>query len=487
MLKNDSFEVLTSSGFQKFKGIKKSYNPENLKIKTQTNEIIVTPDHKFFVDNNFIKAQDLKIGDELGGSTIIEIKKELNHSGIFYDLIEVENGHHFTSNNFEVSNCAYLDPEGWNEFVDGVMPSQSGLSFKKNILLSTPKGKNHFYDIWAAAGDSKETTKNDYVRFLVDWKGVPRYKSDGTLYTPEEFRDEQVRKNGLVYFNSAYACSFIGSAHTLISGETLNTYKIKAPIDTDLKGQIKIYEEPIPDRKYIMGVDSSKEGQDYTAIQIFDISGLKFNQVFSAKLKIDYLLVPEILNEYGLKFNQCLIVIENNEGSGQSIADIMQREYEYPNLFYEYKSDSGGIRSVRKRYAYPGFRTTRQSRDLLLQVIRMLAENNRLNLCDAETIREFETFILINNKYQASGKAHDDLVMACMICFAMFKDTKDFEDVLKIVEGIKSGESLSVDLIGYSGFSDFGDFDEEDPHTKYDNYDIWRERNENNNEDDMWY
>lgn len=460
MLKNNSFEVLTSDGFKDFVGIKQSKNTNNLLIKTSKSEILVTPNHKFFDNGRFIYAKDLKIGGIISNQKIISIGENVEYGGVFYDLIEVEGGHHFTANNIEVSNCSYLEPKGWSDFLDGVMPSQSSLSFKKNIILSTPKGKNHFYDMWEAAGDTQEESANDYVRFLVDWKKVPRYKSDGTLYTPEEFERAQVKKYGQVYFNSAYACKFEGSDFTLIPGEILATYKSKEPIDLDIRGQLKIYENPAPNHKYIIGVDSSKEGQDFTGIQIFDCTELKFKQVASAKLQIDYLMVPEILDTYGRKYNSALIIIENNEGSGQSIADILARDYEYDNVFYEYRLFKG----IRKRLGYPGFRTTKLTRDLMLQVVRMIATSGRLELCDSETLKEFETFTLVNGKYQANGpKAHDDLVMATLLCFAIFKDTKTFEDIQAIIDGLKTGESLDEGLVGLDvGFADFGEETDKD-------------------------
>lgn len=393
-----------------------------------------------------------------------------NNVRILTDVPSGDSFRGFTCNIILVDECSYLEPKGWNEFLDGVMPSQSSLSFKKNIILSTPKGKNHFYDMWEAAGDTPETSSNDYVRFFVDWKRVPRYKSDGTLYTPEEFERVQVKKYGQVYFNSAYACRFEGSDFTLIPGEILGTYKTQEPIDLDIRGQLKIYAEPVENHKYIIGVDSSKEGQDFTGIQIFDCTELKFKQVASAKLQIDYLMVPEILDTYGKKYNSALIIIENNEGSGQSIADILARDYEYDNIFYEYRLFKG----IRKRLGYPGFRTTKLTRDLMLQVVRMIATSGRLELCDSETIKEFETFTLVNGKYQANGpKAHDDLVMATLLCFAIFKDTKTFEDIQAIIDGLKTGESLDEGLIGIdTGFADFGPEGNTD-NGEYGAYGLW--------------
>ena len=356
----------------------------------------------------------------------------------------------FSVNVIVVDECAYLDPKRWNEFCDGVLPAQSGLSFKKNILLSTPKGKNHFYDIWKLANEDLNESQNGYLRHRVYWKDVPRFKSNGQQFEPEEFKKEQIKKSGLVLWNSAYECKFQGSAETLISGEILSDFHIKEPIDIDSikDSKILVYEEPIKNHKYVMGVDTAKEGADFTAIQVFDMTDLKFRQVMSAHLKIDYLLIPEILNDYGLRFNNALVVIENNEGSGQVVADILKRDFEYENLYYD-------VNKQKQRLKYPGFRTTKLSRDVMLQTVKMLAENRKLELCDEKTIREFETFIMNENgKYEAQFGFHDDLVMSTCLCFGIFNAVKNFEDFKDIIDSLKSGESLKSEYLTIRMFDD---------------------------------
>lgn len=444
------FKVLTSNGYKSFKGIKKTIRRDNLQIFFEDSNIIVTPEHKFYDNGSFIRAKDIKINDIINGKKVKSIKENVACSNEFFDLLDVGGGHHFTANNIEVSNCAYLDPGAWIDFTDGVLPSQAGLAFKKLVILSTPKGKNHFYDLWQGAGDSLDTSINGFIKHKVDWRLVPRYKSDGTKYDPEEFRQQQIKTSGLVVWNSAYECKFEGSAMTLIPSEILDTYKPQEPIEIDniKDSKILIYEEPIPGHKYVMGVDTAKEGADFTGIQIFDITDLNFRQVLSARLKIDYMLLPELLNEYGLRFNQALIIVENNEGSGQVVADILKRDYEYENLYYD-------VNKQKQRLKYPGFRTTKLSRDVILQTVATLAQAGKLKLVDKETIKEFEVFTLSDNgKYQAAVGYHDDLVMSCCLCFGIFTNVKNFEDMKEIVDSLKSSEGKSFEYLTFGAFAD---------------------------------
>ncbi|ELH4668220.1 hypothetical protein Q9X44_001729 [Campylobacter coli] len=459
----NNFKVLTSNGYKSFKGIKKTIRHDNLQIFFEDSNIIVTPEHKFYNNGTFIRAKDIKINDIINGKKVKSIKENVACSNEFFDLLDVEDGHHFTANNVEVSNCAYLDPAGWIDFTDGVLPSQAGLAFKKLVILSTPKGKNHFYDIWQGAGDTLETSINGFVRHRVDWRLVPRFKSDGTKYDPEEFKQQQIKTGGLVVWNSAYECKFEGSAMTLIPSEILDTYKPQEPIEIDniKDSKILIYEEPIPGHKYVMGVDTAKEGADFTGVQIFDTTDLNFRQVASAKLKIDYMLLPELLNEYGLRFNQALIIVENNEGSGQVVADILKRDYEYENLYYD-------VNKQKQRLKYPGFRTTKLSRDVILQTVATLAQANKLLLVDKETIKEFEVFTLNDNgKYQAAVGYHDDLVMSCCLCFGIFTNVKNFEDMKEIVDSLKSSEGKSFEYLAFGAFADGLDTEPETPNRDY--------------------
>lgn len=386
-----------------------------------------------------------------------------NNIRILTDVPSSDSFRGYSCNIIVVDECAYLDPGAWIDFTDGVLPSQAGLAFKKLVILSTPKGKNHFYDIWQGAGDSLDTSINGFIKHKVDWRLVPRFKSDGSMYDPDEFKQQQIKTSGLVVWNSAYECKFEGSAMTLIPSEILDTYKPQEPIEIDniKDSKILIYEEPIPGHKYVMGVDTAKEGADFTGIQIFDITDLNFRQVLSARLKIDYMLLPELLNEYGLRFNQALIIVENNEGSGQVVADILKRDYEYENLYYD-------VNKQKQRLKYPGFRTTKLSRDVILQTVATLAQAGKLKLVDKETIKEFEVFTLSDNgKYQASVGYHDDLVMSCCLCFGIFTNVKNFEDMKEIVDSLKSSEGKSFEYLTFGAFADGLGSEPETPNKDY--------------------
>lgn len=461
-IKNTLFKVPTPNGFQTFKGFLKSKDRQGLRIDFDDNTFIsCTKTHLIKISENlFIEAQYLKINDIISNKKIIKIS---NQKGVFYDLFEVQ-GHQYIVNDIIHHNCNYLvvdetafitgsDSSGtsFKCFADSIFPSQEALANKKTILISTANGKNHFYDIWEGAGETKETSDNGYVKYEVKWQNVPRHKPTGELYEPEEFRNSVIKSYGAVFFNQNYGNEFIGSSNTLIDGKVLAKYQYQQP-DFVRNPGLKIYEEPIKGHSYIFGVDSAKDGSDSFAIQVLDITNFNFRQVATAKLKIDYLRMPEFIDDWAKYFNNAFVIVENNEGAGQSVADRLYLEFEYENLYFD-KSRT----SVGSKKKYPGFRTTKKSRDIILQTLKTMAESDKLLIQDKDTIDELFNFVLKDNKYQADNNKHDDLVMALALCFAIFAEARNFNEMNEIVKELDSKSSDSD--LNVSDYLIIGNFD----------------------------
>ena len=480
-----NFQVLTSNGFKDFDGIKKTVRDDNIKIYFGDDFLITTPEHKYYTGKDFVYAEDIKINDIIFGKKVTKIENNVKCTNEFFDLINVSDGHHFTANSIEVSNCAYVAGTKWESFVDSVLPSQSSLAWKKTIFISTPNGLNHFYSMVKDSKKRKvienvqeseieeikkketvlDTVKNKYGTFdvqidkpsndmeliTVDWREVPRYDRKGNLIDPETFKQQVIDRQGLQYFLQAYACEFLGSSHTLISGDVLKDIESIKPKDRifvqGTEEFVKIYEEPLENHKYILSVDPAKDGRDYFALHMIDVTKFPFKQVGSGRLQIDYLLMPNFLYDFANSYNTAFTIIENNEGAGQSIADTLKRDFEYENLYYD--------RSGNKFKTYPGFRTTPKSRAQLLETLKLLIENKKLEICDSDTILELQRFILVKKKFQAEEGFHDDLVMSLAIAFCLFNDIQNFEDFKEVTKSIYSeSETDFADYITIGNFDD---------------------------------
>ena len=373
-----------------------------------------------------------------------DIKNEIG-SRILTDVPGPDAFRGYTCNVLTIDECAFIKTSVWEEFADSIFPSQSALSWKKNIIISTAKGLNHFYALVQKA-KLDEIQPNSKTAFIeVHWDEVPRYDSKGNLMEPEEFKRQIIKRYGRVYFEQNYGNSFVGSSETLIAPEVLAELQHKNPIAV-WDDMLRLYYEPQQNHTYIMSVDAAKEGKDYFAIQVIDVTEMPFKQVAAANLQVDYLTMPDFLYEWGARFNTAHMIIENNEGAGQSIADMLVNHFEYPNIYYQ-----------DNKYKYPGFRTTKSTRDSIIRMLQILINSGKLEICDKETISEFQRFELVNDKYQASS-GHDDLVMALAISIAPMTNMDNFSDFGKFLDALKSDEVLDSGAffeIGDLAFEDF--------------------------------
>lgn len=449
---NSRYEILTDNGFQPFLGLKRTV-ASGLDIQFLDGSFIkCTLNHQILRErekNEFILAKDLKIGDVVDGKVVKSI--ETITESEFFDPVEVQGGNTFISDGFThhnclvVDECAFIKSSIWEEFADSIFPSQSALAWKKNIIISTAKGLNHFYDIVQKAKLESMSPNPKGVLVEVDWQEVPRYDSKGNLISPENFKRQIIKKYGRVYFEQNYGNSFVGSSETLVSPEVLNELIHQPPVEV-WDDMLRIYQQPEDSHVYIMGVDAAKEGKDFFAVQIIDVTSMPFKQVACTNIQTNYLSMPEFLYEWGARFNTAHMIIENNEGAGQSIADMLVNHYEYPNIYYQ-----------DKKFKYPGFRTTKSTRDAIIRMLQILMNSNKLEIHDKETISEFQKFELVNDKYQASS-GHDDLIMSLAISIAPMTNMDNFSDFGKFLEALKSDEILdsgSFLEVGDLAFEDF--------------------------------
>ena len=394
----------------------------------------------------------MQIGIESWNKTYIEGE---NGMRILTDVPSSDAFMGWTISVLVVDECAKIRTTIWDAFSDSIFPSQSGLAWKKNIILSTMRGMNHFYDIVEGARDGS----NGFSLFEVDWKDVPRYDSKGEQLTNEEFQKQIVDKHGVVYFNQNYANEPIGSSFTLISSDKLKQLKAKTPEEIR-DGKLHIFHYPEANHKYICSVDAAKDGSDAFSVQFVDITDFHFKQAASANLQIDYLLMPEFINEWCEEYNNAYLIIENNEGAGQSIADQMYLSYEYENLHFDRKADSNSKNLIKTKKGYPGFRTTTKTRKQILQTLKLFIENNKLEINDSRTINQFFKFILLNNKYQADEGAKDDMIMALAIVFAPFVNAKNFEDMKLLVKNIYIKDIEENEKVDFSDLLSVCSFDD---------------------------
>jgi hypothetical protein len=341
----------------------------------------------------------------------------------------------YTINILYIDEMAYLKKKDYDAFADSVFPTMSSLSWKQFIATSTANGMNFFADLVKLA----KKPDSPYRYETVSWTKIPRYDKKGNRMKPEDYKKQVIQKFGKKYFLQVEACEFLGSSDTLIDGEALKkiqdtVYSIdKENLPVTLFDGLTVFKKPIKNHTYICSVDSSKDGIDDFSIQVMDITQFPFEQVADANLQVDYLTMPEYLKELGEYYNNALMVIENNEGSGQSISDTLWNVYSYENMYRDKKLE--GQMGFKR---YTGFRTTVKSRSVILGLLRAFLEEEKLVVYSETTLAQLYTFTKNDNeKYEAQDGYKDDNVMALAIAFAPFMESVRFDDYEMFVKQLR--------------------------------------------------
>lgn len=93
-----------------------------------------------------------------------------------------------------VDEFAFIDDNMATAFMQSVFPTQAAKKDAMMILISTPKGMNHFYNIWQKAKQGK----NSFIPCKVQWHEV-----EGR---DQKWWDQQVKDNGEQFCMQEYAC-----------------------------------------------------------------------------------------------------------------------------------------------------------------------------------------------------------------------------------------------------------------------------------------
>lgn len=292
------------------------------------------------------------------------------------------------------------------EFISGVYPTISAATDSRIIMVSTPKGFNHFYEFYNKA--VKKT--NNFKHFRVDW-----WEVEGR---DEAWKEETIRNIGKVRFASEYGNEFSGSTYTLIPNALIEKIETREPLTTDLNGFLKIYEQPRLNHIYVLGVDTSKgTGRDSSVTQVLDITNYPFRQVATYRNnQINTIKYAGEVLKIAERYNKAYIMVENND-IGEAVVNYLWNTIEYDNLVCYGKKNEVGIRSTKKTKPQAAY------------LLRDLIETGQLELLDIETVYELSKFTeLREGVFGAEEGENDDCVMALVwACFILKTNYLDHE------------------------------------------------------------
>ena len=334
--------------------------------------------------------------------------------------LELENGSKISANSTSSSavrggsyNVIFLDEFAFipnhiaDDFFASVYPTISSGQSTKVIIVSTPRGMNHFYRMWHDA----ERAKNEYVPTEVHWSEVPG--------RDDAWKEQTIANTSEQQFRVEFECEFLGSVNTLISPAKLKNLVYENPINRN--AGLDVHQEPIKNHQYLITVDVARGlGNDYSAFIVVDITSFPYNIVAKYKNnEIKPMLFPSIIHDVAKGYNDAFLLIEVND-IGDQVASIIHYDLEYDNLLMaSMRGRAGQVvgTGFSGKKTQLGVRTTSAVKKLGCSNLKTLLEDDKILVKDYEIISELTTFSQKHNSFEAEEGCNDDLAM-CLVLFA---------------------------------------------------------------------
>ena len=379
--------------------------------------------------------------------------------------LELENGSKISSNSTSSSavrggsyNVIFLDEFAFipnhiaDDFFASVYPTISSGQSTKVIIVSTPRGMNHFYRMW----HDSERGKNEYVPTDVHWSEVPGRDA--------AWKEQTIANTSEQQFKVEFECEFLGSVNTLINASKLRNFVYEDPIKRN--AGLDVYEHPKEENNYLITVDVARGlGNDYSAFIVFDITNFPYKVVAKYRNnEIKPMLFPSIIHEVAKGYNDAWLLVEVND-IGDQVANILHFDLEYDNvLMCAMRGRAGQIvgSGFSGKKSQLGVRMTAAVKKLGCSNLKTLMEDDKLLTVDYDIISELTTFAQRHNSFEAEEGCNDDLAM-CLVIFSWlvaqdyFKEMTDNDVRKRIYEEQKNQIEQDMSPFGFiaDGLDDF--------------------------------
>ena len=315
-----------------------------------------------------------------------------------------------------------------DDFFSSVYPTISSGKSTKVIIVSTPRGMNHFYRLWHDA----ELGRNEYITTDVHWSEVPG--------RDEAWKEQTIKNTSEAQFRVEFECEFLGSVDTLISPAKLKTMVYDEPINRGKRGG-EIYENPVDKHNYSITVDVARGVEkDYSAFIVFDTTEFPYRVVAKYRNNtIKPMLFPNVILDFAKAYNNAYVLCEVND-IGDQIASILFYDMEYENvLMTAVRGRAGQVlgQGFSGSKVQLGVKMSKTVKKIGSLNLKTLIETDKLIVKDYNIIAELTTFIEKSNSFEAEEGCNDDLAM-CLVIFAWlvmqdyFKEMTD-DDIRKRV------------------------------------------------------
>jgi len=421
----DQWPNWVGSGFSTDKNSQKHYkltNGSEVKAVATSKDALrgFTPTILVFDEAAFIEADGdfwaACMASLSTGGKVIVVSTPNGYDPIYYDIYDQAlKG----MNNFKISEMFwYRDPR-----------------YSKDLFLVPTEDLVKYLLNKEEHDESKHISFAHIDPFKRDYDELSSYLKKG--YKPcSTWYEKMVKK--LKYdkrkINQELNCEFLGSGDNVFENTQLEYIKdntLTDPTGKLMGNSLWMWKEPIPEHKYIMGVDVSRgDSEDFSSIQIIDFD--EREQVFEYVGKIPPDNLAEIAYKWGMMYN-AFVVVDITGGMGITTVRKLQ-ELGYKNLYVE-GVDSTNIWSYNAKLAdkIPGLNFNNKR----VQIIAAFEEyvRHKFKIRSVRLYNEMNTFIYLNGRPDHQRGQHDDLIMG--ISMAIYVGESSFNKLEKVVERTK--------------------------------------------------
>ena len=358
----------------------------------------------------------------------------------------------------EINSRIYCDLESRSDTIQNLHVSEIGLMKNDDRVRatldavpingrvtyeSTPKGFNHFQEMWADASRSEK-------KFFFPWYCFPEYQlslNEKLKYTEEEI--ELIRK-ALLMFKINISPNQIAFRRWKITQKGGGTRGRRAfteefPEDdiscflssgesvfdlVELRKRISEAEEPIKDdgylkiylpydktKSYVVGADVAEGvNKDFSVAVMIEAETKRVAAVLRGQFK-PYEFAHRInamCEKYRREESYWPLVSVERNNHGHAVLLELNEHIGYPSL-YVHSDDK------------LGWRTDSVTRPIMINAFIDAVENNLLKIPDRSILGECLTLVNNNGKIEATDGKHDDCVVASAIAFQMVEQMKQLD------------------------------------------------------------
>ncbi len=207
-----------------------------------------------------------------------------------------------------VDEVARVDKKVYERDIEPCLIDRQG----KSMFVSTPFGKNWFYD------EFNKAKQREYAASINE----PSYNNP---YLPTEYFDRLREKLPKEVFKQEIEAKFADDASTLFKG-----------LEDLIEDKSDCYEDPKTGHAYVMGVDFAKS-RDYTVITIIDRYTHKV-VYWERSNKDRYHLQKQRITKIAKRYNNAIIIFDGTGKGDPIVEDLEQENLHVKNFIFSGKS-----------------------------------------------------------------------------------------------------------------------------------------------------